>query len=86
MPQSTYELVTQQVTVPADTNGQPNTYTLAAPTGKKPLAGGYQDSVTGGNGEVRLTGSYPSGSTWVFKIVGASSQHTVDLYLVTAEV
>jgi hypothetical protein len=86
MPMSTYQVVTQTVTVPADANGQPNTYTLTAPTGKKPLAGGYRDHIPQGQGDVRVTGSYPSGQTWVFEIVGASFDHTVDLYLTTATV
>lgn len=86
MPTSTYQVVTQTVTVPASSNGQPGTYTLTAPTGKSVLAGGYRDHVTGGNGEVRVLGSYPSGQTWVFEIVGASFDHTVDLYLTTATV
>lgn len=86
MPTSTYQVVTQAVTVPADSNGQPTTYTLTAPTGKKPLAGGFRDQIGSGQGAVNVTGSYPSGQDWKFEIVGGPFQHTVDLYLVAATV
>jgi hypothetical protein len=85
-PPSTYEVVTQTVTVPVNTNGQPNTYTLTAPTGKKPLAGGFHQQFASGTGDCRVASSYPAGQTWVFGIIGASFEQTVDLYLVTATV
>lgn len=86
MPTSTYQVVTQSVTVPADSSGLPNTYTLTAPTGKKPLSGGHHDHISQGQGDVRVVGSYPTGQDWKFEIIGASFDHTVDLYLVTATV
>jgi hypothetical protein len=86
MPETMFQMVTDTVTVPADSNGLPNTYTLTAPTGKKPLSAGHRDYVTSGHGDVRVTASYPSDDTWVFEIVGTSFAHTVDLFLITATV
>lgn len=86
MPTSTYQVVTQTVTVPANTNGQPSTYTLTAPSGKKPLAGGFRQQFAQGTGDCRVASSYPDGQTWVFGIIGTSFEQSVDLYLVTATI
>lgn len=88
MPQSTYELVTNQVTV-ADTSSTIQTFTLTAPTGKKPLAGGYHTTNPNIGGQVvRLDGSYPSGQDWVFEFhpAGVFGGLTVDLYLICATI
>lgn len=84
MPTSTYQIVTQTVTVPVDVNTDVNTYTLTAPTGKKPISGGYRNHITPGQGFVKVVGSRPNGQDWVFEIIGDSFAQTVDLYLVTA--
>lgn len=86
MPTSTYQVITQTVTVPVNQNGQPNPYTLTAPIGKKPLAGGFRQQFAQGTGDCRVSSSYPDGQNWVFGIIGASFEQTVELYLITASI
>ena len=77
---SAYELVTDSITFSG--SGTFDTYTLTAPAGKKPVAGGIKQTVTGGSSYAILLESYPSGNDWHFTVTCNSSVTTATLYLV----
>lgn len=88
MPTSTYQIVTSRVTIASGTG--PTTTTLTAPTGKKPIAGGWHVRDPDTDDAVNVfgvDGSYPSGQNWVFEIhkTPNSTGWDVDFYLVCAE-
>jgi hypothetical protein len=82
---SAYEVVTQDITFPDDIY---YSYTLTAPTGKKPICGGIHTTY-GGPGApgpnysgAQLLQSYPNGSDWNFTVFAGNSNVTATLYLV----
>jgi hypothetical protein len=77
VPCTNYQVVTDQVTVPAaPTTPYELEYRLTAPAGTQPLCGSFHDP---NNASV---GSYPDGDDWVFLFYAVSDPRPVDLYLV----
>jgi hypothetical protein len=86
MPSSTYEVVSAQVTIQLD-NGNLGLqqFRLTAPSGKKPLSGGFRTSFTPGSWPVHIASSYPDGQDWVFEFIGeATASHVATIYLTAA--
>ncbi len=82
-----YEVVTDAVNVPD--SGSVHEFRVSAPTGKKPVSGGFNINWTDypvyrHQTANYLKASYPDGDDWVFEFVNAGvlNGYDVDLYAV----
>jgi len=77
---SAYEVVTLDITFTGDATF--DAYTLTAPTGKKPIAGGIQTTAGASYGHAGLIESYPQGDDWHFTVIAGNSNITARLHLI----
>lgn len=74
-----YEVVTDTISVLMTPGEQ--TFTLSAPSGKKPVAAGHRIHVAGGAYPFYV-GDYPDGTAWKFVFLSEGPATDVDLYVV----